>query len=261
MNIDVNEKQTVEMALSHNIINKKPTSTLIPLIKHYFSLGYNEEKIKDEIILIMNRNYEGFIENDWIEKIRKWIKSVDKSKDFSLTNITEVLITKNELYTIKNIKNKNLESLCFTMLFHAKVRNLINKNNNDWVCSSTNELFQDAKLSNTRKIKKEKMIAQLIDLELLTPSKSISNVNVKVNFIEHDFTQKDVELTITDFKNFVHDYIVWKGGKLKKCENIDCGNIIIINSNRTKHCKKCSSEHRKAYQRNWIITKKQKIDS
>ncbi|WP_027399037.1 hypothetical protein [Anaerovorax odorimutans] len=243
MNIIINENDIVNNALKYNIIHKKPTITIKALIKYYYSLGYNKKNIKIEIESFMSKNYISFNNITWDNIINKLINKY-ANDSYKLLVINNIKITQIELVTISNLNNLKQEKILFVLLVYAKIFNQINNENNNWTNSKDKDIFSDAKL--TLKIVDQRLaLHKLFQTNLISPAKKVDNTNICVNFINEN--SKNV-IILSDFRNFVYEYLKWKGEKIGYC--IKCGNRFKITSNRKQYCNSCWKEREKELWRN-----------
>lgn len=177
-------------------------------------------------------SYPNFNPVKWQETIERQVK---KAKKYSLIEIGFIPITKNELDTIKSIKNKPQERLAFTLLCLAKFGNAVNPQNNDWTNREDKEIFR---MANTQvSVKKQSaMMNSLRNKGLIQYSRIVDNLNTNVLFIDNE---SEVVLEIEDFRNLGYEYVLYCGEKFFKCEN--CGVLVRQNEkNNKKLCNECS---------------------
>lgn len=180
-------------------------------------------------------SYPNFNPVKWQETIERQVK---KAKKYSLIEIGFIPITKNELDTIKSIKNKPQERLAFTLLCLAKFGNAVNPQNNDWTNREDKEIFR---MANTQvSVKKQSaMMNSLRNKGLIQYSRIVDNLNTNVLFIDNE---SEVVLEIEDFRNLGYEYVLYCGEKFFKCEN--CGVLVRQNEkNNKKLCNECSKYH------------------
>ena len=152
-------------------------------------------------------------------------------------------VTENELKTIESLRALKYEKLAFTLLVYAKIYNKIKNHDKNWVNEQHKYIFSDAKLAVNVK-DQGLMINKLKELGLVTPSTFNESVHINVNFVDED---SPVVIEITDFRNFVYEYLKWKGENIIKCE--ECGMLIKPKNNRQKYCASCWEDHRRNYQK------------
>ena len=104
-------------------------------------------------------------------------------------------------------------------------------------------IFSDAKIIANVK-DQGKMIHILRELGLVGSSVMVSSTNIKVNFADID---SPVVLTVSDFRNFVYEYLKWKGENIIKCD--ECDILFYPSNNKNKYCKSCYNELHKQWQR------------
>jgi len=244
MRLILNEKKILEKSLNDGYIDKdKPSHTMRTLIKHYFSIGMNKSQINDTVDKFFALNLSNYNSMKWQKSIENMINYVHRIKDYTLLNINEVEIRESELNIIKNIDNVKLEKLAFTLLVYAKIYNQINGKDENWVNEEHRNIFSDAKVSVGIK-DQGKMIHNLNDLGLVESSVMVDSTNIKVNFAE---LESKVVLVINDFRNYVLEYLRWKGENIINCE--ECGILFYPTNNSHKNCKSCWKDKQLAWQR------------
>lgn len=251
MNLVLNEKEMVKKILEEKFIDKKPTNTIKVLIKHYYSIGMNKEQIKDSLVVFLQASMKGFNAVKWDNLLDALIKNQEKYK-YEMIYVDEVHITKNELTTISNIGDMNLEKLAFSYLVYSKIYNKINNNDSNWVNASRKEIFKDSKVT-ANTTKQRLMVNDLINLGLIESSKRRSSSNKKVLFSDNN---SEVEIVIRDFRAFVYEYLRWKGEKIIFCEK--CNVLIKPSGKNHKMCRGCWREKQKEWQRESMRKLRQK---
>lgn len=249
MNIIMNEEQEAKDIIKNKQIdNSKPSRTIQLLIKYYYN---KENKTKDEIrILIedfMNDNYKEFNSTRWQNTLDRLVNKYANEK-YQLVDLKEVYITENELNAIKELENIKLRSneikidiidlqkLAFILLVHAKVYNQINKDNNNWVRSKSNDLLKEVKVKGRDKKKKYKLFMLLKKKDYISFAESVNKTSIQVKYIDNSKDSK-VGITVTDFKNPVSQYLNWKKGYC-----IKCGKKLEQSNNKKKYCNECKKE-------------------
>lgn len=172
--------------------------------------------------------------NDWRDYFERCIKSVDK---YSLCECNGVWITKNEITTIQKIENKVLERLAFTLLCLAKFKNYKNPDNDNWVNYTNGEIFSMACI-NTSSYDKDLKIHKLKELGLVEYAKKISNLSVRVLYVDEESENK---LFISDFRRIGYEWKLYNGEKYVRC--VDCGVLVKKTSNAKKYCNDCSKKN------------------
>lgn len=239
MRIDLKEKESVLKCIKTGVIDKKPSKTIVLLAKYYYSNGMNKEQIVDEIDCFFKMNYKQYNSVLWNDLIESIVKQVIKDNK-QLVHIDNIKITKSEIDFIKNIKGEKLQKLAFTYLVYAKIFNLINPDNNNWVNSMhRNEIFKDADITETGK-NQLLTLKSMVDNNILKTAKNITNNSVNVeNYINEE---DESVLIIDDFRALGLQYLKFLGdNRIIKCEV--CGKHIKAKSKKPpKYCNKCAKE-------------------
>lgn len=236
MDIILNEKQYALDSIENNYLDiKKPTQTLKIIIKYYYSLGMDKEQIRNQIENFMVKNYKDFNSSNWQNILDKLVK-VYASDKFKLVNVNKVNVTIDELNKIKELDNLKLEKLAFVILVYAKILNQINADNNNWVKKSKNLLAKEALIKDTGKTQKI-LFKKLNELGYIEYAKKINNTSVRVIYVNE---KSEVIIKLTDFRDFVLEYLKWKGENISYC--IECGKPIQVTNNKIKYCKECAKD-------------------
>ncbi len=197
----------------------------------YHEQGLKKSGIIKELNNFMEVSYPRYNPVDWNTSIEKY---ANKASKYPLCECKGIWITENELKTIKEIQNKVLERLAFTLLCLAKFKNYRNQNNNNWVNYSNGEIYNIACI-NTTAFDKDLKFNQLRELGLIEYAKKVNNLNIKVLYIDDDSEKK---LFISDFRKLGYEWRLYKGEKYIRCA--DCGILIRRKTNNQKYCKDCS---------------------
>lgn len=235
MTLIMNEKKEAEKIISDGIIGNKVNETLSLLARYYC---HAESKKPSEIRKLLNEfmtlNYKNYHPEDWEQLIQRYS---DKAKKYPLVEIDEISVTKNELTTIRQINNKKLEKLAFVLLVIAKFCNMRNEKNNSWVLVDEYNILQRARITGTT-LAQYSCFYDLAKMDLITYSKKVDNINVRVGYIDND---SEVEMLVTDLRELGYQYLMYKGDKgdnFIKCA--ECGIVTRYTSNHKKYCKDCA---------------------
>lgn len=187
-----------------------------------------------ELNEFMKEHYPYYKEAEWQNSLEKYAVN---SKKYLLHEINGVWITEKELYVITNLHNKVLERLSFTLLCLAKLKNLRNEKNNNWVTNPDSEIFRLARIS-AGSDKKDLFIRELYKLGMIEYAKKNDNLSLRLTYIYNDGNNV---LYISDFRELGYEYLKYKGTDIINC--IDCGISIRNNKQQTKkYCKDCAAK-------------------
>lgn len=243
MRLALNERKVLYDSLKNGYIDlKKPLNTIRILAKYYFSIGVKKSEVFKNICNFFEKN--NFQYNKLIDIIEKTIEKINRSKDFSLTNIEYIGITEKELKKIKELPYIQYEKLAFAFLVYAKIYNIINKSDNNWVNEEHKYIFSDAKV-NLNITEQGEMINKLCELGYFTSTKIVDKFNIKVNYID-DTPNPEYLIKIRDFRNYVYEYLKWKGTKVESCHI--CGILFLYAINKV-YCKSCYKENQRKAKR------------
>ena len=231
MNLIMNERIEAEKIIESGDINFDTGSKLSLLARYYAYIGKKPKEIKSLLNEIMTNHYHNYHADDWEMSLQKY---VNKSKKYSIVEIDSIPVTKNELQTITQINNKKLEKLAFVLLVLAKFCNMRNENNNNWVMVEEYNVFPRARITGTITAQYS-CFYKLAKMDLITYSRKVDNINVRVGFIDDD---SDVVLNVTDLRELGYQYLMYRGEKFIKCA--ECGVITRATIHNKKYCKDCA---------------------
>lgn len=232
--IVLNELEYAEKCIAENYVEKKPFSTFSILAKYYYHhLGKNKNEIIELIKKFANKNCDGYSKNKYIWD-NNIAKMVDVAIQYPLYQIEGIWITLKELSTIRNIHNKVLERLAFTILCLAKYNIVKNPKSDGWINYESKEIFNLARISagiNEREIK----FNELNELGLIEFAKKIDNLGIRVKYISND---DDNILFVSDFRELGYEYLLYRGENFIRCGK--CGILTRGNKAGTKrYCTNC----------------------
>lgn len=211
-----------------------PYNTLNILARYYYHhCGFRKKRIVAYLLKFLSESYPRY-ELDELS----WKATVDKiasrAGKHPLSEVTGVKITKSEMAKIKELDNRVLERLAFTMLCIAKLWDQRNPKNNGWVNEDSKAIFSYARIVCSSD-EREAKIGSLWSLGLLEFARRNDNLNCRVTFIDNDDAE---ELFISDFRELGYEYLLYRGEKFIRCA--ECGILIRNNSKGTKkYCKDC----------------------
>lgn len=242
MRLILNEQDILKQILECQYIDKdKPTNTIKILIKYYLYEGIKKSNVIVLIDSFLKDNLPNYNSVKWQNTIENMTNKINREKNFDLLNITSIEITEKELNTIKDLNQEKYEKLAFVLLVYAKIYNLINNNEKNWVNEEHKYIFSDAKIA-IKVNDQGKMINELYKMGLVKPSLIVDRTNIKVNFVDKE---SPVVLVITDFRSYIYEYLRWKGKNIDSCD--ECGILFIPSNNRQKYCKDCWKKVWKGY--------------
>lgn len=109
-----------------------------------------------------------------------------------------------------------------------------NDKNNNWVLVDEYNVFARARITGDI-MAQYSCFYKLVKMDLITYSKKVDNINVRVGFIDND---SEVVLKITDLRELGYQYLMYKGEKFIKCA--ECGVITKATIHNKKYCKNCA---------------------
>ena len=249
----LNEKELLRKSLEEGYIDEKKTSNTIRILaKHYFSIDMTKEQVYDSIDKFFINNYKKYNSVKWKVGFDRTINAVSKYKDHTLFDINEIEITEKELMRIKSLKNIKYEKLAFVLLVYAKIYNLMKNNELGIVKIDQKYVFSDAKVKENQ-YNQGKILHVFEELGLINHSKMVDCTDIIVNFIDND---SPIVFIVTDFRNYVYEYLRWKGENIINCENEECRILFHISNNKSKYCSSCAKKIQFNQKKEWDQTKR-----
>jgi len=239
--IIMNERVFAENCLREKDLGKKPYYSLHLIARYYYSLGYRKKKIIEELTRFLENYYPPYnnARYEWDNQIEKIAKNAGKTPLFESEGVK---ITSAELEKIESLNNKVLERLAFTLLCLAKLKLQKNPESNGWITNDAKEIFTLARIS-CKEIERYLKINKLYTLGFVEPSKKITNLSIRVTYINDDSPQK---LFISDFRELGYEYLQYKGEKFIRCQ--ECGILTRADKHNTKkYCKNCAKRPPKEF--------------
>ena len=188
--------------------------------------------ILNNILSRSNRNYNPAKSAKYVMNLTK------KALNYKLNKVDSIIVTNKELDIIHDIENLKLQRLLFSLLVHAKFRNCLSGDNNNWCNISVNELYKTARVSTRNAKEKGLLLNKLKNLELISFSRRNTNLNIRCEFVDNENTDG---IVISDLRELGYQYLALTDkDHFLKCSN--CGITIKRKSKNdysTKYCNSC----------------------
>lgn len=285
--IILNERLFAEECLRETVIEEKPYDVLPILARYYYhKCGYRKKRIMKELTDYMIQRFPDYSQNriHW----ETYIESLAaKAGKYKLQEVDGVKITQSEMDTIDSLGQQKLQKVAFTYLCLAKLWNIRNPKNDNWVNMEPKQVFKYARVAGNIP-ERGLMLSKLMEAGLLSFAKKNTNLSCRVEFIDNDSTEI---LFVSDFRELGYEYLFFKGKDYFRCAEcgilskktefnkglyckdcsaqeppgykrikcIDCGVEFLIGASnkRTIRCPTCEAWHRKEYKAYWAQTDQQ----
>lgn len=246
INTVLNERYEAEEILKHGTVNKFPRKTIDCLAKYYIAEGYTPKETENMIDEFLKKHMPKYNSVLWYKEITKIVQSnknkikkrIEANKD-PLVEIEEVIITQDELNSIKQLKSVRLERLAFSLLVYAKISNQRNNKNTYWVNEELKEIMKDAGITDGLS-EQNKMLNKLIQLGYIETPYKASSTSYHVMYGNED---SEPAIVIKDFNYFIYECLRWQGENIGNCT--DCGRLMRKNGNRQKRCEVCQKSFKR----------------
>jgi len=195
------------------------------LAKYFKHIGKNKTQIEKDLFLFCEKYNPDFNRIIYDSYIKNIVKSAVKAK---LTLEKEVKITKNELKSIKSVKNHNKEKILFVMLVLAK-HEAKDEAKKFFANPFFTEVLRLAKV-NINKEGWHKLVYELNQTGLIQATKTQT---CEITFVD---VAGEAEITVDNMKNIISFFPFF-------C--VSCGKTLKNKPKRRDLCDKCYSELRK----------------
>lgn len=243
MKIILDEKAVAEEILNTGKIYENIYITIKLLIKYwYIEEGLRKKKITDNLNKFLEENHQGYNQAKYENTIEREINAYIRKK-YPFTKVENINITKNELKYIRGLENITLEKVAFSLLVYCKIMNQINPNNSNRINGDLKELFKDARVVGSNE-KKYTYIHKIQEYGGIHSTKKIKKQSIRVDFVDEE---NETEIVISDFREFILEYLKWRGEDIIECEV--CGKRVVKVNNKIKYCDECAEEIKKELDR------------
>lgn len=246
MKIKLNEREEIEKIINSGDLGKKPKSSIYSLARYYVAEGKEKEEIREILDEFLKNNWKKYNEVIHYDLIENDINSNIK-RNKPLLDIRSVNITKSEIEYINGLKKK-FKLISFSYLVYAKICNIMNDNNDNWVSDKyMNEVFVDGNLTHRGKTQTDLICDSIEEGIFSFKEYNVNNNSIRVNYLNED---DEIIWVVDDFRELGLQYLEKYGtdaDKSKICTCEQCGikfkYVKKDNRGRNKvNCDKCAKE-------------------
>lgn len=240
----VNEEQDAKHILKEGVIMNNAYKTIQLLIKYYYlNEGLKKKQIENKIDEFLLEHYEDYDVVSTPDTIESLLNSYWRNKK-DYTKVKSVKITKSELEFIRKADNIILEKIMFVLLVDAKKNNqATNGKTGKWTHRGLDDILKDAKLHGTYR-RKYLQTHKITKLRGIRSGKKVNSDARKILFMDLN-EDSEVVIELVDMRNYVYEYLKWRGENISNCEV--CGIRIKLSSNSSRYCSRCAKEEWKKY--------------
>lgn len=232
-----NEKQDIEDMMSAIFVDENnPTNTIKRIARYnHYVCNLDKDQNYSAINEYMRKNCSSYSEVGYYVAIQGCIKDATKRV---WRNISQVIITKQELDTIKALNDDRQEKLAFVLLADAKYENACKNRNVNYSNISIPELYKLARV--TMPVKDRDMfLSFLYDHQLVQRNINPDSSGFKLLYV-YDDDETGILLSENNYKELAFTYMNWKYGGYKECHQ--CGRLFKPKGN-AQYCKSCAKEN------------------
>lgn len=231
-----NEKKDIEDMINANFVDENNPTNTIKMIARYnhYVCQLDKDQSYNVINDYMRKNCSSYSEVGYYTAIQGCVKDATKRV---WRDISQVIITKNELDVIKALNDDRQEKLAFVLLADAKYENACKDRNVNYSNISIPELYRQARV--TMPVKDRNMfLSFLYDNQLVQRNINPDSSGFKLLYI-YDEDETALLLSENNYKELAFTYMNWKYGGYKEC--CGCGRLFKPKGN-TQYCKSCAKE-------------------
>ena len=233
-----NEKATIEQIINSGFVDDVNINRTIKKLAryNYYVQCLSEKESYDMIVSYMSANYPEFTEVGSYKDIQGCIRDASKSP---WKDITQVVITKDELEKIQSLNDIRKEKLAFVLLADAKYDNAYKDKKVNCSFLSNSDLYRLSRV--TMPIAERSMFLHFLYSEELVEI-NINPMSKGKRLLYVSESDEDVGLVLNEhnYNELAFTYINWKSGGYKECKK--CGNLFKAKTN-AQYCKKCSPKY------------------
>lgn len=231
----LNEEQYIKDLILRNNDEVKKIKPQVNFIARY---NYHVMKMSDNdnynaIVSWMNRNNNGFCENNYSKFIESAVK---KSKNKPLYLINSIKFTQEEIDCIQSLNNLRYEKIMFVLLCTAKFQQIVHGYTDGLIYYNITQVFKDARVS-VSKNNRENILHELLKINFIKlPYKNDSKC-LFVTIIDNENKPK-YEILPHDCNELAYFYMKISGDKkINRCKK--CNKLIKINKRYGNLCPDC----------------------
>lgn len=228
----LDEKSKAEEILKTDKIYENYRKTAYLLIKYWY---LTEELKHGEIVRkagkFLEENYDDFNPTETMDEIERITRNYLKRKT-PFNEVAKVKITEGELNYIRAFDDINAEKIAFVLLVRCKIERERTGKDSKWINFYEKEIYEQAKVQGTYK-RRYLYTNRIEDGDIVR--KSWGGDGIKIGFLDES---SKVVMEIYDFREFVLEYLKWRGENIGNCEV--CGVRIELVNNKKLYCKKCA---------------------
>lgn len=203
-------------------------------------LGKSDDENYQSTVQWMFKHQNNFDESSYSNAILNAIKG---SKKWNFYKIDNIVVTKNELKTIKSLQNIREEKVLFVLLCMAKQQAVSIGFTDGLVKYSIVDLCRMARIS-VPADDREYILHDILVKGLISCPKKNDTKCLKVNFIDNN-SEQELVLNEIDCQELAYVYLKWKDGKgFKRCRL--CGRLIKSKGNKDicSYCEQFSRDNK-----------------
>ncbi|MDD6828048.1 MAG: hypothetical protein PUE12_18420 [Oscillospiraceae bacterium] len=232
-----NEKKDIEDMIKVNFVDENnPTNTIKRIARYnHYVCNLDKDQSYNVINEYMRKNCNSYSEVGYYMAIQGCVKDATKRV---WRNISQVIITKQELATIRALNDDRQEKLAFVLLADAKYENACKDRNVDYSNISIPELYKLSRV--TMPVKDRNMfLSFLYDNQLVQRNINPDSSGFKLLYV-HDDDETALLLSENNYKELAFTYMNWKYGGYKECRG--CGRLFKPKGN-AQYCKSCTKDN------------------
>lgn len=236
MDVVVNEKKYAETCIESGLITDDPFYTLRILASYFhYEMKFNKARIEIELADFLERNSNIYRDNFafWIGVIESF---ADNAAKYKLCEANGVCVSDKEMETIDTLPNIHSKKIAFVLLCLAKLGNIRNPDNNNWIRLDYFNVFKMARYNGKREQRNTKL-REIYMAGLIYMSKWSDKMTVRIDYLDNNAGKSPEGYFIDDFRELGYTYLTLIGEKVPACKV--CGRLINP-KNKKMVCENCA---------------------
>lgn len=243
----MNEKERVESLLKTGDFSSNDYHEVRLVIRYFINeLGMTiKEDLMTKITEFLEDKMTDYYEWEWEDRLESIIKEELKNQT-PITSVEAIYVTQEEVDIIRKLKNSSQRKLLFTLIMYARYNTVKRGVETEWASApSQQDIFKSANINNLTILKQNLVVADLLDLGLVSQSKHMRKLNLKVNCLHN---KGEIAFWVTSFEDMgvaIENYINIHYNGYRKCEV--CGKAYKPNKGdySSKYCPSCKKSKEK----------------
>lgn len=248
--IIMDEHAYAQKRIDSKDLGDKPREAVICVIKYYRDKGFNRQDTRAATLDFIQSVDRRIDIHQWEATVDRYLRRNWKTPTVRIQSIP---ITQDELDKVRALPSERMRRLLFSLICYAKFADMSAGTRHGWINRQYRQIFQNGNVHISVDEQCD-MIRRLKEMGLISTTKKIGNLNIKVECIDWD---GEPVINVTNLQNTGYQYSATERPLMyKQCES--CGMYIKKQSgnSRVRRCEKCAKNTLAAWERNRYLRSK-----